>query len=471
MKNTVYTVITVVLLMATLCLPATAQTWQRINSYSPSVGDWTGYIYDIAFRDNDLVCFSKGGRIFSWNINTGKVWWVDHDALVTYIAIPRRNGSVVIYSHGGFEEGKLEIRRTDNLDFIDQAHVYDKVDDLSVDELGDYVVGHTTSPIPRADDIFAPRYFTYDLWGSNGWQLSRNHNDIDGVHASGILPVRKDGFPYRYFCFWDDPDAIREKANKQPRWGDTYITGSASDTPVVDIAVGIFQGSVRIAGLLDNSRIDVWDWAGTRLFTFNENRAKKLNSEEYYRYRTILEFTPNGELLATVAYRGREVIFWDMSTREQDPSSFTANIPSSTYISALAISDNGKRLAVGSYAGRVYIYEWTGGSAPAAPAPDAEPAQPTALLENYPNPFNPETWIPYQLSETAEVTVTIHASDGKLVRTLELGQVPAGVYSEKDRAAYWDGQNEQGEPVASGVYFYTLTAGEFKATRKMVIRK
>ena len=95
----------------------------------------------------------------------------------------------------------------------------------------------------------------------------------------------------------------------------------------------------------------------------------------------------------------------------------------------------------------------------------------TVLLANYPNPFNPETWIPYQLSETAEVTVTIHSSDGKLVRTLELGQMPAGAYSDKDRAAYWDGRNAQGEPVASGVYFYTLTAGDFSATRKMVIRK
>ena len=95
----------------------------------------------------------------------------------------------------------------------------------------------------------------------------------------------------------------------------------------------------------------------------------------------------------------------------------------------------------------------------------------TSLLPNYPNPFNPETWIPYQLAEPAEVTVTIHSSDGKLVRTLELGQMPAGAYSDKDRAAYWDGQNEQGEPVASGVYFYTLTAGDFSATRKMVIRK
>ena len=95
----------------------------------------------------------------------------------------------------------------------------------------------------------------------------------------------------------------------------------------------------------------------------------------------------------------------------------------------------------------------------------------TVLLANYPNPFNPETWIPYQLSETAEITVTIHASDGKLVRTLELGQLPAGTYQNRSRAAYWNGRNAQGEPVASGVYFYTLKAGEFSATRKMVIRK
>ena len=102
---------------------------------------------------------------------------------------------------------------------------------------------------------------------------------------------------------------------------------------------------------------------------------------------------------------------------------------------------------------------------------EAPPPKETVLLANYPNPFNPETWIPYQLSEAAEVTVTIHSSDGKLVRTLELGQMPAGAYSDKDRAAYWDGRNAQGEPVASGVYFYTLTAGDFTATRKMVIRK
>ena len=95
----------------------------------------------------------------------------------------------------------------------------------------------------------------------------------------------------------------------------------------------------------------------------------------------------------------------------------------------------------------------------------------TALLANYPNPFNPETWIPYQLAKPAEVTVSIHSADGRLVRTLALGQLPAGAYQDKDRAAYWEGRNEQGEAVASGVYFYTLKAGEFSATKKMLIRK
>ena len=95
----------------------------------------------------------------------------------------------------------------------------------------------------------------------------------------------------------------------------------------------------------------------------------------------------------------------------------------------------------------------------------------TALLANYPNPFNPETWIPYALAETAEVTVSIYAADGKLVRTLALGQLPAGVYQTRTRAAYWDGRNAQGEPVASGIYFYTLQAGDFTSTKKMVIRK
>ena len=95
----------------------------------------------------------------------------------------------------------------------------------------------------------------------------------------------------------------------------------------------------------------------------------------------------------------------------------------------------------------------------------------TALLPNYPNPFNPETWIPYQLSKDADVTLTIYAVNGQMVRRLSLGHQPAGMYQSRSRAAYWDGKNTFGEPVASGVYFYTITAGDFTATRKMLIRK
>ena len=95
----------------------------------------------------------------------------------------------------------------------------------------------------------------------------------------------------------------------------------------------------------------------------------------------------------------------------------------------------------------------------------------TALHANYPNPFNPETWIPYQLAAPSEVALTIYDMNGGVVRRLEVGHQPAGVYRNRSRALYWDGRNRDGESVASGLYFYTLKAGEFAGTRKMLIRK
>ena len=101
----------------------------------------------------------------------------------------------------------------------------------------------------------------------------------------------------------------------------------------------------------------------------------------------------------------------------------------------------------------------------------AEIPESTALLPNYPNPFNPETWIPYHLATDADVALTIHDIHGRVVRVLDFGHQPAGIYQSRARAAYWDGKNELGEPVASGLYFYTLTAGDFTATRKLLIAK
>ena len=93
------------------------------------------------------------------------------------------------------------------------------------------------------------------------------------------------------------------------------------------------------------------------------------------------------------------------------------------------------------------------------------------FLPNYPNPFNPETWLPYQLAEQANVTITIYDSSGRLVRTLVPGIKGPGIYVSKAEAAYWDGRGDDGGSVAAGIYFCQLRAGEFLQIRKIVLEK
>ena len=95
----------------------------------------------------------------------------------------------------------------------------------------------------------------------------------------------------------------------------------------------------------------------------------------------------------------------------------------------------------------------------------------TRVLPNFPNPCNPETWIPYQLAKSSDVTITIYAMSGEVVRTLALGHKLSGSYQTKGQAAYWDGTNEHGETTASGVYFYKFAADDFSAVRKMLVLK
>ena len=108
--------------------------------------------------------------------------------------------------------------------------------------------------------------------------------------------------------------------------------------------------------------------------------------------------------------------------------------------------------------------------APAAPIIASLPDN-TQLYPNFPNPFNPETWIPYQLADASDVQITIYDTRGTVVRTLGLGHQSAGYYTDRSSAAYWDGRNGFGERIASGVYFYQLKTGEISPIRKMVILK
>ena len=186
-----------------------------------------------------------------------------------------------------------------------------------------------------------------------------------------------------------------------------------------------------------------------------------------------LDCGPGGNLLAVSSSASLRIWNFDASVGRVTTLKHTFLNGETAYNGmTVEFSPNGYHLAYSQWDG-LYIFKTN--NSPAAPStgtdePESLPAE-TAVLSNYPNPFNPETWIPYQLAKPAEVTVSIHSADGKLVRMLELGQLPAGVYQDRERAAYWDGRNEQGESVASGVYFYTLKAGDFAATKKMLIRK
>ena len=287
--------------------------------------------------------------------------------------------------------------------------------------------------------------------------------------------------------------------------------------------VSISYGSVRFSpdgkwfAAANSSTIVIWETQGFTL----QHVVRGLGATGG---EDSLEFSPNSRWIA--GYTGRQehrIQFWNIETEEVDlelptglvlmarfsPDSrwFTTAIwgpERGTYAPGVQIWDvqtgqlasefsppyhriifspDGVTVAVDHYDGRIHlvpietVLPHLRQDIPIAVKPSELPSDPPvvvkrdALLPNYPNPFNPETWIPYQLAAASSVRIHIYDPMGQRVRTLDLGQQPAGAYLSRNRAAYWDGRNALGERVATGVYFYRLETDNFTATKRLVIVK
>ena len=447
--------------------PKPRPEWVLEDSWRGPRGDQLQHVEAIAFAGNNLVFWASGDRLYKWDFEANRAWWKDFDGRrVIDVAVPRWDLVTYALRGNNGEKDWVSLRRTADLSWVDSER-QEGVMSLSADPGEEYLAVRG-----------ARNYYVYSVLDGRGLQSVsfRDTSSVTGAFAitSHLLSHRVGWLGF--LSIWKDRSiTIKHNSHRFRDLSDISVAGKAFTSGPLAVKSGGNGGLIAAAS--DASIYYFPLNTSTSEFTTVQSIANS-NGEGHRR----------GPITGLAVMQGRDydegyyvtstahddfVCFWSLSggrlSRKLDVGFRSAEIAFSQYNSYMAVAN-------GSISGgerRIKIYRWTGDSPIrlSAPAKATELVQPTALLSNYPNPFNPETWIPYQLSDPAEVTVSIYSGDGRLVRRLELGQMPAGVYSDKDRAAYWDGRNAQGEPVASGVYFYTLQAGDFKATRKMVIRK
>ena len=276
-------------------------------------------------------------------------------------------------------------------------------------------------------------FYLFGFSNNDEYFASSARTGINNNYKNWIILWKRDGDRYVYQYAWEG--YLYEKP--------TFAT--------------ITDNSVVLAGM-KNEDAQIWQLL--------PEAPQLLNSFSGY---SPMKFTKDGRFLLTEQDYRLQIIDWSTGTPLEHPK----------IDDVMSISEHGSKVVSYDEYGQHKIWDITSilTSLPNPIDPHGKDLvtlgqiKRNELLQNYPNPFNPETWIPFRLAEESDVTIDIFSATGEMIRTLSIGTIKAGDYTTPSKAVYWNGQNNEGEPVASGIFFYRINAGDFSATRKMIIKK